>query len=110
MADCLNRSGWSNKQLLTVAFWVNLRDFSVSINCRFYAHTDNVGEKGETMFLKILKPVLRVFVRYAFQLELKGTQHAVGHEKTLIIANHESFLDALLLWLYLPVDATFVAH
>ncbi|MDQ9171857.1 bifunctional acyl-ACP--phospholipid O-acyltransferase/long-chain-fatty-acid--ACP ligase [Oxalobacteraceae bacterium R-40] len=62
------------------------------------------------MFLKILKPVLRVFVRYAFRLELKGTQHVVGHEKTLIIANHESFLDAVLLWLYLPVDATFVAH
>ncbi len=62
------------------------------------------------MFLKILKPALRAVVRLAFRLELQGTQHALGHEKTLIIANHESFLDALLLWLYLPLDATFVAH
>jgi acyl-[acyl-carrier-protein]-phospholipid O-acyltransferase/long-chain-fatty-acid--[acyl-carrier-protein] ligase len=62
------------------------------------------------MFLKLVKPFLRVFIRIAFKLELKGTAYVGGHEKTLIIANHESFLDALLLWLYLPVDATFVAH
>jgi acyl-[acyl-carrier-protein]-phospholipid O-acyltransferase/long-chain-fatty-acid--[acyl-carrier-protein] ligase len=62
------------------------------------------------MFLKLIKPVLRQFVKFAFRVEYAGGQHAVGHDKTLIIANHESFLDALLLWLFLPVEATFVAH
>jgi acyl-[acyl-carrier-protein]-phospholipid O-acyltransferase/long-chain-fatty-acid--[acyl-carrier-protein] ligase len=62
------------------------------------------------MFLKLIKPVLRQFVKFAFRVEYSGGEHAGGHDKTLIIANHESFLDALLLWLFLPVDATFVAH
>ncbi len=62
------------------------------------------------MFLKLIKPVLRQFVKFAFRVEYSGSQHAVGHDKTLIIANHESFLDALLLWLFLPIEATFVAH
>jgi acyl-[acyl-carrier-protein]-phospholipid O-acyltransferase/long-chain-fatty-acid--[acyl-carrier-protein] ligase len=62
------------------------------------------------MFLKPIKAVLRQFVKLAFRVEYSGGEHVAGHDKTLIIANHESFLDALLLWLFLPVEATFVAH
>jgi len=62
------------------------------------------------MILKLAKPVLRRFVRIAFRLDYTGAQHIAGHERTLIIANHESLLDAMLLWLFLPVEATFVAH
>jgi acyl-[acyl-carrier-protein]-phospholipid O-acyltransferase/long-chain-fatty-acid--[acyl-carrier-protein] ligase len=62
------------------------------------------------MMLRIIKPILRQVFRWIFRLELSGVHYANGHDKTLVIANHESFLDAMLLWLYLPVSAVFVAH
>jgi acyl-[acyl-carrier-protein]-phospholipid O-acyltransferase/long-chain-fatty-acid--[acyl-carrier-protein] ligase len=64
----------------------------------------------EKMILKLARIVLHHLVRLVFRLEFTGGQHVGGHQKTLIVANHESYLDALLLWLYLPVDAVFVAH
>jgi hypothetical protein len=67
------------------------------------------GEEKE-MSLKILKPQLYVFVQYALQLESTATQHGARREKSSITADHESFRDALPLWLYLPVDASFVVQ
>lgn len=54
--------------------------------------------------------ILRIISRVLFRIEVSGNQHVPAHGKLLIIANHESFLDGLLLGLFLPVRATFVVH
>ncbi|HXA91873.1 MAG TPA: 1-acyl-sn-glycerol-3-phosphate acyltransferase, partial [Steroidobacteraceae bacterium] len=58
----------------------------------------------------ILKRVLRALLRPLFRVEVSGDATAFINERTLIVANHESFLDGLLLWAFLPVEATFVVH
>lgn len=54
--------------------------------------------------------LLRVLCRLLFRIEVHGKDNAPTHGKLLIIANHESFLDGLLLGLFLPIRATFVVH
>jgi len=58
----------------------------------------------------MIKIVLRLLMRILFRVEVQGDQSVFGPPKTLIVANHESFLDGLLLGLFLPVRATFVVH
>jgi acyl-[acyl-carrier-protein]-phospholipid O-acyltransferase/long-chain-fatty-acid--[acyl-carrier-protein] ligase len=63
------------------------------------------------MVAAILKGLSRLF----FRIEVIGKHNvpkpdAEGKNKLLIIANHESFLDGLLLGLFLPIRATFVVH
>ena len=52
---------------------------------------------------------MRGLARILFRVQLRGTPH-VPAERLLIIANHESFLDGLLLGLFLPQDPVFVVH
>ncbi|MGZ8961969.1 MAG: 1-acyl-sn-glycerol-3-phosphate acyltransferase, partial [Methylophilaceae bacterium] len=54
--------------------------------------------------------ILRFISKVLFKIEVTGQQNVPDHGKLLIIANHESFLDGLLLGLFLPVRATFVIH
>jgi len=63
------------------------------------------------MLAAIVKGLTRLF----FRIEVIGKANvpladADGKNKLLIIANHESFLDGLLLGLFLPIRATFVVH
>ncbi|MBE9609884.1 bifunctional acyl-ACP--phospholipid O-acyltransferase/long-chain-fatty-acid--ACP ligase [Chitinilyticum piscinae] len=58
----------------------------------------------------MFKFVLRLLMHFLFRVEVRGDQSVFGPPKTLIVANHESFLDGLLLGLFLPVRATFVVH
>jgi len=58
----------------------------------------------------MIKPVLKLIFRLFFRVKLVGRQPVPGAEKLLVIANHESFLDGLLLGLFLPFRATFVVH
>src|SRR5580658_6658339 len=59
---------------------------------------------------RLLRFVLRVLLRALFRVQLSGEREAFGNERTLIVANHESFLDGALLGSFLPVGATFVVH
>src|SRR5512133_2579128 len=51
---------------------------------------------------------LRVLIRLLYRVEVRGTLQSC--ERMLIIANHESFLDAALLAAFLPVRPTYLVH
>ncbi len=59
---------------------------------------------------QLLRPLLRVLARLLFRIHVRGDMSEFQAERLLIIANHESFLDGVLLGLFLPVDAVFVVH
>ncbi|MEA3141387.1 MAG: acyl-[acyl-carrier-protein]-phospholipid O-acyltransferase [Gammaproteobacteria bacterium] len=56
------------------------------------------------------KSLLRVLLRLLFRVQVSGDRDVFSNERTLIVANHESLLDGLLLAVFLPVAATFVVH
>ena len=58
------------------------------------------------MTLVFLRPILKII----FRVTLTGPTDGFDNERTLIVANHESFIDGLLLAVFLPVPATFVVH
>ncbi|WP_424191443.1 bifunctional acyl-ACP--phospholipid O-acyltransferase/long-chain-fatty-acid--ACP ligase [Ampullimonas aquatilis] len=58
----------------------------------------------------MLKTLVKAIFKLLFRVEFSMPANSFRHDKTLIIANHESFLDGLLLGLFLPVNATFVVH
>jgi acyl-[acyl-carrier-protein]-phospholipid O-acyltransferase / long-chain-fatty-acid--[acyl-carrier-protein] ligase len=53
---------------------------------------------------------LRLLARVLFRVRVYGDFGVFSSERTLIVANHESLIDGLLLALFLPVHATFVVH
>lgn len=57
-------------------------------------------------------PVARIFIRFIlrllFRAELRGYVKPVG--KMLIVANHQSFIDGLLLGAFLPFAPTYLVH
>ncbi|MEC5385017.1 bifunctional acyl-ACP--phospholipid O-acyltransferase/long-chain-fatty-acid--ACP ligase [Uliginosibacterium sp. H3] len=57
----------------------------------------------------IIRAVLRRITGVLFRVDLRGDP-ALQAERLLIIANHESFLDGLLLGLWLPQNPVFVVH
>lgn len=59
---------------------------------------------------KLLRPLLRGLARLLFRVEISAQQANFNHERLLIVANHQSFLDGLLIGLFLPVDPVFVVH
>lgn len=54
---------------------------------------------------KIIKPL----IRFAFRVTVNG-RYKNPSDKSLIIANHSSFLDGVLLALFLPITPVFVIH
>lgn len=58
----------------------------------------------------MIKTVLRGLMRWLFKVEVRGKLEELRAERLLIIANHQSFLDGLLLGLFLPYNAVFVVH
>lgn len=62
----------------------------------------------------MLAKILKLVCRLLFRVEVRGREHLPSQSreqhKLLIVANHESFLDGLLLGLFLPLRATFVVH
>src|SRR6266436_9588919 len=59
---------------------------------------------------RVVRFLFRVLLRPLFRVELSGDAREFANERTLIVANHESFLDGVLLGGFLPVGATFVVH
>lgn len=58
----------------------------------------------------MLAKLLKVVCRILFRVEVRGLENVPKEDGLLIVANHESFLDGLLLGLFLPKRATFVVH
>lgn len=58
----------------------------------------------------MLISALRLICKVLFRVDMLGEENIPKEDKLLIIANHESFLDGLLLGLFLPKRATFVVH
>ncbi len=56
----------------------------------------------------MLKLIIRLLLRLLYRLEVHGSVPPDG--KTLIIGNHQSFLDAPILWSFLPDNALWVVH
>ncbi|SIR25983.1 acyl-[acyl-carrier-protein]-phospholipid O-acyltransferase / long-chain-fatty-acid--[acyl-carrier-protein] ligase [Aromatoleum tolulyticum] len=61
------------------------------------------------MLRSLLKPLLRALARLLFRVRVSGAAPSDA-ARLLVIANHESFLDGLLLGLFLPLDPVFVVH
>ncbi|MCZ4304637.1 bifunctional acyl-ACP--phospholipid O-acyltransferase/long-chain-fatty-acid--ACP ligase [Zoogloeaceae bacterium G21618-S1] len=61
------------------------------------------------MFRSLIKSALRAIAGVLFRVRVSG-QMPAQTDRLLIIANHESFLDGLLLGLFLPLDPVFVVH
>lgn len=62
------------------------------------------------MGVSMLASLLRNVCKVIFRVKVHGLEHVPQENRLLIVANHESFLDGLLLGLFLPKRATFVVH
>lgn len=58
----------------------------------------------------LLKPALRLILLVLFRVEIRGQWPKSLPDRLLIVANHESFLDGMLLALFLPISPVFVVH
>jgi len=58
----------------------------------------------------LVRGALRFVARLLFRVRVQGEMGAFEASPLLIVANHESYLDGLLLGLFLPVDPVFVVH
>lgn len=59
---------------------------------------------------RIVKIILRKVIQILFRVCVEGFSVKLDSPRLMIIANHESFLDGLLLGLFLPYDPVFVVH
>ncbi len=58
----------------------------------------------------MLASILRFISKILFRVQIRGLENIPADNRLLIVANHESFLDGLLLGLFIPKKATFVVH
>lgn len=61
--------------------------------------------------LSIITTPIKWLLKSIFRVKVIGDLNELKkHKKLLIIANHESFIDGLLLMLYLPIKPVFIVH
>ncbi len=58
----------------------------------------------------LIRAILRALFQLLFRVRVTGLQNDLDTRRLLVVANHESFLDGLLLGLFLPFDPVFVVH
>jgi len=59
----------------------------------------------------MIKLLLRIMLRLLYRVEVNGLEHfAAAGPRVLIVANHTSFLDALLIGAFLPERLTFAVN
>ncbi len=58
----------------------------------------------------LVRLVLRVLFRLLFRVQVRGNWQALKQPRVLVVANHESFLDGMLLGLFMPGNPVFVVH
>lgn len=58
----------------------------------------------------MIRSFLRAVARLLFRVRVQGDLNVFDSRPLLIVANHESYLDGLLLGLFLPVDPVFIVH
>ena len=63
-----------------------------------------------SLMRRLLRPVLRTLARLLFRIEVSAQAIDFHHPRLLVVANHQSFLDGLLLGLFLPINPVFVVH
>ena len=56
----------------------------------------------------MIRLITRALLRWLYRVQVQGTMEP--HAKTLIVANHQSFLDAIVLGAFLPVRPVWVVH
>ena len=59
---------------------------------------------------RLLKSIVRALLKVLFRVRVEGDASHFSQPRLLIIANHQSFLDGLILGAFLPVDPVFVVH
>lgn len=60
---------------------------------------------------RLAKAVAHAVLSRLYQVRITGREHyAAAGERVLIVANHTSYLDPLLLWAFLPDDVTFAIN
>lgn len=59
---------------------------------------------------RIIRALLKVSLRLLFRVRVSGALPDPNARRLLVVANHESFLDGLLLGLFLPYDPVFVVY
>jgi acyl-[acyl-carrier-protein]-phospholipid O-acyltransferase / long-chain-fatty-acid--[acyl-carrier-protein] ligase len=63
------------------------------------------------MLKKVLRCVVGFIVKTLYRVEITGMEnYDKAGKRVLIVANHTSFLDPLLLWVFLPTDITFAIN
>ena len=63
------------------------------------------------MINRLMKSMLRFIFRILYRVRITGLEHFErAGERVLIVANHTSFLDAVLLVLFLPGKLTFAIN
>ena len=61
--------------------------------------------------MNMLFTIMRYLLRKLYQVQIVGIEHIEqAGERVVIVANHTSFLDAILLTLFLPGDIAFAIH
>ena len=53
---------------------------------------------------------IRLLLRILYRVQVRGSFPEQTPDRLLIIANHQSFLDAVLLWAFLPYRPTWAVH